>query len=428
MGSRFVLLSALWCTATLLLSYTRLNECGIPLHLDTKAQPNSSSSSYKTEEEKLEQIAKFALLEKQERGKLSATISFQEEHTPPFFWNMVLWSDLKARIAETNASSLCAETQPGDLTLFPKSDQSTISWPGPRIDHDDDDMSICKFDARPFTYHLPHAMQSIYACWTLWEELRGQPVLVGPPDHDGFGKPFNDRFMVGMMKAMLDVFNVTVTTTEQVDLSRAVDLKIWGYAWDGRAFFMRREDAWKWTESILRSEAIERDACKDVVRVGILNRHPGYGRTILNARDIQDQLSRVFGEKVQVDEVLFEDKTFREQIDWFASHDLIVTSHGAQETGMPFMPKCGVLLEVFPSVYFVPDYFYSLSDSTHVQHYIINNDKSRDPIADTKKSSETLESEDAAKQTTLCPATKNMLDYLLTAIRAWDSCCSDDSR
>lgn len=159
------------------------------------------------------------------------------------------------------------------------------------------------------------------------------------------------------------------------------------------------------------------------MRVGILNRHPGYGRTVLNARDIMDELSRLFGDKVQVDEILFEDKIFQEQVDWFASHDIIFTGHGAQETGMPFMPKCGVLVEVFPSVYFVPDYFYSLSDATHVQHYMMNNDKSRDPIADTKKSSETLESQLAAKQSKLCPATRNALDSLLTAIRDWDSCC-----
>ena len=187
---------------------------------------------------------------------------------------------------------------------------------------------------------------------------------------------------------------------------------------------MRRDDAWKWTEEMLRNEHIERSGCNGVVRVGVLNRHVYHGRAMVNARDIMDELFRVFGDKVQVDEIYFDDKTFQEQIGWFASHDIVLTAHGAQETGLPFMPKCSALLEVFPFDYYVPEFFSALSDSTHVQHFLLNNDRSRDPVAETKKSAEKFEDEHKAKLTALCPATQNMLDNLLTAIRQWDSCCS----
>ncbi|GAX21797.1 hypothetical protein FisN_31Lh088 [Fistulifera solaris] len=302
------------------------------------------------------------------------------DHTSPAFWSTVSWREFRARVAETQPSSFCNETQPANLTLVEKTDQSIVGWPGQKKSNGD--KTICKFDAREFTFHLPHAMQSIYGCWSLWEAHGGHPVLVGPPDHVGFNEPFKDLFMIGMFKALTDYFNVTITTTDHVkkeDLDNAVHLEIWGGEWYGRPFFLRRDDSWKWTDTILINEHIDRNACQNVVRVGILNRHPGYGRSILNSQEIMEELLRVFGDKLQVDEILFENKNFQEQIQWMASHDIVLTGHGAQETSLNFMPKCGVLLEVFPSSYYVPEYFSALSDTAHVRHYIMNSDRTRDP-------------------------------------------------
>lgn len=438
-ASRLLFLPALWCAVTLLLGFAILTEFTprLELHVQSESILGTGTDTITKHQLALSKNVKSSWPEEEEfptagpSADVTAQNDTEEMEVPaPFFWNTVSWNELKARIAEANSTSLCNETQPGLLTLFNKTDQSRVTWPGQRTDHGN--TSICKFDARRFTYHLPHAMQSIYACWTLWEAQRGHRIIAGPPNHKGFGLAvWNDRFLKGLLQVMSDDFNVTVTTTDQVnetELKQAVDLRIWGGEWYGSAFFMRRDDAWKWTERILRSERIERESCKDFVRIGILNRHPGYGRSILNARHILDQLLHVFGEKVQVDEVLFEDKTFREQIDWFASQDIVLTSHGAQETGLPFMPKCSAIVEIFPSSYFVPEYFSSLSDSSHVRHYMMCNDKSRDPIADTKESSKTEKSLKEAKKTNLCPATSSILDDLLTAIRDWDSCCNTLSR
>jgi hypothetical protein len=391
-----------------------------------KTEQNNETTEYKQPEPEqlLGPVAETSPTETQHSQMTEKNLEIAD-HASPSFWSTMSWRELKAHVAETQPSLLCNETQPDDLTLLEKTDLSIIGWPGQK--RSNGDQTICKFDASSITFHLPHAMQSIYGCWSLWEEHGGHPVLVGPPDHVGFNEPFQDPFMVGMFKALTDYFNVTIATTDQIeeaDLDSAVDLKIWGGEWYGRAFFLRRGVSWKWTETILKNENIERNACQDVVRVGILNRHPGYGRTILNAQEILDELLRVFGDKVHVDQILFEGKTFQEQIQWMASHDIILTGHGAQETSLTFMPKCGVLLEVFPSSYYVPQYFSSLSDATHVRHYIMNNDRTRDPIADTKKSHETLESESEAKQIKMCPATRSTLDRVVTAIHDWDSCCN----
>ncbi len=393
-------------------------------HPTTEKNIETSEVQQPEPEQRSESVTETPPAEAQHSQRTEQSIEVADLASPAF-WSTVSWRELKARVAETQPSSLCNETQPADLTLVEKTDQSIVGWPGQKKSNSDN--TICKFDARAFTFHLPHAMQSIYGCWSLWEAHGGHPVLVGPPDHVGFNEPFKDLFMIGMFKALTDYFNVTVTTTDQIeqaDLDDAVHLEIWGGEWYGRPFFLRRDDSWKWTDTILKNENIERNACQDVVRIGILNRHPGYGRSILNAQEIMDELVRVFGDKVQVDEILFENKNFQEQIRWMASHDIVLTGHGAQETSLNFMPKCGVLLEVFPSAYYVPEYFSALSDTTHVRHYIMNSDRTRDPIADTKKSKENVEAELAAKKIQMCPVTRSMLDHVVTAIRDWDSCCN----
>ncbi len=393
---------------------------------DSNAQNIETSEQAQQEQLSEQEKEESSLIETQHSPTPEATEQIMETADPesPFFWNTMPWREVEARAAATSPSSSCNETQPGELTFLPKSDQSLITWPGPR----DGDKTICKFNTIPWSFHLPHMMQSIYGCWSLWEERGGHPVLAGPVDHAGFDKPLKDLFMVGLFQAMIDTFNVTVTTVDQLseaELESAVKPPIWEGDWKWTAFYMRRYVAWKWTEAILRNENIERKSCNSVVRIGIINREARYGRSILNAQDIMDQLFRVFGDKVQVDEVYFEDTSFQDQLQWFSSHDIVLTGHGAQETGMPFMPQCGVLLEVFPFNYYIPEYFSTLTDSTDVRHYVISNDETHsDPIAATKESTSNPETEGKAKATKLCPATRSTVEYLLTAVRDWDSCCN----
>ncbi|GAX21796.1 hypothetical protein FisN_31Lh087 [Fistulifera solaris] len=510
LSNRLLWITALWCTATLVLVYARLSSFGLPAHFEVKIQytsspynlgetlvdrsphaalpqelPTEQKQYERTGEKQLESSIpsaelpstetqdtpandqnteinelsepeiEFPSLDKHDSPTIEHNIETNKEEThteqlseavveslekqdsqtieqntetsglaSPFFWNTMPWSEIEARAAATRLSSSCNETQPGELTFMPKSDQSLITWPGPR----DGDKTICKFNTIAWSFHLPHMMQSIYGCWSLWEERGGHPVLAGPVDHAGFDKPLKDLFMVGLFQAMIDTFNVTVTTVDQLseaELESAVKPPIWEGDWMWTAFYMRRYVAWKWTEAILRNENIERKSCNSVVRIGIINREARYGRSILNAQDILDQLFRVFGDKVEVDEVYFEDTSFQDQLQWFSSHDIVLTGHGAQETGMPFMPQCGILLEVFPFNYYIPEYFSALTDSTDVRHYVIVNDATQsDPISATKESTSNPETDAKAKATKLCPATRSTLEYLVTAVRDWDSCCS----
>jgi hypothetical protein len=98
---------------------------------------------------------------------------------------------------------------------------------------------------------------------------------------------------------------------------------------------------------ILR-EQIERQALL-LPRVGILNRKSS--RILINAQQILNHLNAtsIHGHyTVSESPIYFEKADFQEQIEFFASHDIILTPYGAQITGVAFMPMCGQLMEIFP--------------------------------------------------------------------------------
>ena len=115
------------------------------------------------------------------------------------------------------------------------------------------------------------------------------------------------------------------------------------------------------------------------VRVGILNRNASKGRSIMNAEVIVQSISEVFGSDNNnftltppmspassslVPVEYFEGvNTLEEQIRFYNSIDILISPHGAQLTGVPFMANkaCTQLIEFFPERYYMPDFFGSLA-------------------------------------------------------------------
>jgi hypothetical protein len=57
-----------------------------------------------------------------------------------------------------------------------------------------------------------------------------------------------------------------------------------------------------------------------------------------------------------------------EQILFFHHHDIIISPHGAQITGIPFMKSpCSIIIELFPKGYYISYYFGSLESSSNIQ-------------------------------------------------------------
>jgi Glycosyltransferase 61 len=61
----------------------------------------------------------------------------------------------------------------------------------------------------------------------------------------------------------------------------------------------------------------------------------------------------------------FETATFLEQVEFFANTDIVLSPHGAQLTGLAFLPRCGHILEIFPPYYLYDNFFGSLADAAN---------------------------------------------------------------
>jgi Glycosyltransferase 61 len=101
-------------------------------------------------------------------------------------------------------------------------------------------------------------------------------------------------------------------------------------------------------------------------RIAILNRD-SKARNLTNAHEMAARLSATFSQTVPL--ITFDYKTdFPSQVSFFVDTDIVISPHGAQLTGMAFLPRCASVLEVFPSRYLVADYFGSLAAALDIAH------------------------------------------------------------
>jgi Glycosyltransferase 61 len=116
-----------------------------------------------------------------------------------------------------------------------------------------------------------------------------------------------------------------------------------------------------------------------VPRIAILNRD-SKARNLTNAHAMAARLSATFSQTVPL--VTFDYKTdFASQVSFFVNTDIVISPHGAQLTGMAFLPRCASVLEVFPSRYLVADYFGSLAAALNIRHgFVYVNHNAEDVI------------------------------------------------
>ena len=164
-----------------------------------------------------------------------------------------------------------------------------------------------------------------------------------------------------------------------------------------------------------------------IPRIAILNRHMASGRHILNAPAIANALHNAFPNSHSVPIVYFENKTFIEQIRFFATEaDIVITPHGAQLTGMAFLPPCASVLELFPPDYLVPDYFGSLAAAINISHsflYLGGNYEDDSTILPHEKYHYYVPN-DENKDDAQCPNREKLVDAVQNMVQNWQSCCS----
>jgi hypothetical protein len=181
-------------------------------------------------------------------------------------------------------------------------------------------------------------------------------------------------------------------------------------------------------------------------RIGILNRKRSNGRSITNAdslvHNITSELFFTSGSdnnitlsstSPDVSLTYFEGQTFEQQVRFFRNIDLLISPHGAQLTGIPFMANkpCTKMIELFPHNYLLPDYFGTLARDSGIEYsYIYVSESSADTIQQAQTRSEikgrivppiTFERV-AARGQNLCISTAYLVDTLRDAIRNWCKC------
>ena len=183
---------------------------------------------------------------------------------------------------------------------------------------------------------------------------------------------------------------------------------------------------------LMKNNTVTSTACSKTPRVAVLNRRKQVGRSILNADVVAQELEKHGFPNVSV--MYFEGRTFQEQIQFYANVDILVSPHGAQLTGLPFMampssssdesPKqlCKSVLELFPKGYAIPDFFGSLAVNSGLSYaYLYMSDGDIH-----SERANTFLDRIQARATNLCPSPLTIVNSMLPLHKEWESCCANN--
>ena len=301
--------------------------------------------------------------------------------------------------------------------------------------------AVCLFHNRSWVnFHFPHAMEQIYRCWSWWRFRRDRypdekPVLVFP-----ISTMPNNHFLQGFSESLQTKIGLQLWAPhefqqmqqeqrfENVVRPRSTNtmpdpINTFGMKDRTRPYFALHQidDARQLRDSILGRRNDTLDDCGAAKpRIAILNRHKS--RTWLNVDHVvQRLLPYAANEEIPV--VFFENKTFIEQISFFRNVDVLLSPHGAQLTGLPFMPDCGSVLELLPIGYYFPYYFGSLALASNLQHGYVSLTRTGNWRAEAVNGMQSeFHRKMARKQKTFCPDVDVIFESALKLMEGWKAC------
>ena len=248
-------------------------------------------------------------------------------------------------------------------------------------------VAVCNIDwhrsgfSPHFDIHFPHTMETVFLCWSWWwQHPQKQKVLEVPPDFDAHIQ--HSKFNAAFMEWMKEEVILTHHATEEIKAVRVIPRR------EAHWFYQPPDAAQSLRDRLVHHHFPERkisgcpvtDTTNDIlstVRIGILNRKKS--RDIRNMVELTKALQALVTTKVIV--TYFESASFKDQVDFFSSIDILISPHGAQLTGVIFMPRCGALLELFPKSYWIPEFFGHLALGAGLQYnylYLAPSDKVND--------------------------------------------------
>ena len=386
----------------------------------------------------------------------------------------------------------------------------------PNLKENDSNQSMDLCELNTDTTHFPHVMQQLYACYTYWHrdtrrvkqpsnEIQSQqqrPVLVlqsssslSSSGTDLTSKLSKNRFLDGIIQTLVNQMNVriiskrelmeettTTTTTTLIstnlsssqqriqDFSR--DVLSGGYIMSNVSELNRMvHQEFRPFFGTVENDEVDNDTAQTqqgrrrcIPTIGILNRRPSSGRSILNVNDIlhklQEELSssstRLTRAKLLSEPEYFErDRSFQQQVMFFNNIDILISPHGAQLTGVPFLGRrrsfvngddgqslhdeafnCQnhhkpQLLEIFPPNYFIPTFFGSLAVNSDIgySHLYLDMTAAKDEhgsVATSEnqtKASTIFERSDARAQN-LCIDPNIIIPAVTGMVEEWTQICN----
>mmetsp|Transcript_14196 Transcript_14196/g.34471 ORF Transcript_14196/g.34471 Transcript_14196/m.34471 type:complete len:307 (-) Transcript_14196:1270-2190(-) len=154
-------------------------------------------------------------------------------------------------------------------------------------------------------------------------------------------------------------------------------------------------------------------------RIAILNRASNYSRTILNSQLLSDKMKALSRDDI-VPVKYFEGLSFFEQVSFFRSVDILISPHGAQLTGLPFMnAPCAHVVELFPKGYAIPEMFGTLAiESGKDYSYLYMSSNSSD-----MEQAKHRRERKRARSRNLCPSPNVMFETMRKRADEWRLCC-----
>jgi len=334
--------------------------------------------------------------------------------------------------------STCIESPIGNLTRrVARYQDHPLSLEGiGKVPDNHSKAAVCEFKVSKHSDHFPHAMQQLYQCWSYWNLPSNrfkEKVLVRPKNARGFpqtklsaAKVYNKvrgkdwAFVEGITTAWQEAANVTVTSNTNLGPPVRRQDK-------ANTFLMETaEDARLLTKAIVGHYGLSMRAggstANALPRIGILNRKKRSSRSLLNVKALLWAIQYELGFK-EIEVAYFEKASFLQQVEFFANIDILISPHGAQLTGIPFMPECGRILELFPAYYYYDDYFGSLAEAAGLQQYALYLSDG-DPATEWAYA-RTLTSKQRRiyRNVNLCPPIVKIVEAVKVMETDWHQCC-----
>ena len=159
----------------------------------------------------------------------------------------------------------------------------------------------------------------------------------------------------------------------------------------------------------------------------LLFQRKGETREWVHAQETANKIKQAWGNWIEV-KVLstLKGNSLKEQALEFHRADIIVSPHGAQLTNLAFIRPCTVVLELFPTQYYL-SYFqkYVLSAAgIHYEGYELG----RSPLHDTMDAINSFELRNSARANQMLASPQSILHALPRLILSCLSCQEDDQR